>query len=95
MVPATERWTDTGIDLSTDDSVLIEADGTALTRNPAIPLHGPRLCRAAGDATKSSARPASSWVVRPALVALPGSIPIVVTGINLLVTGKLIPARVG
>jgi len=28
VVPATEQWTDTGIDLSIDDGVLIEADGT-------------------------------------------------------------------
>jgi len=42
VVPATEQWTDTGIDLSIDDSVLIEADGAATPRrNPAIPLHGP------------------------------------------------------
>lgn len=28
VVPGTEQWTDTGIDLSSDDTVLIEADGT-------------------------------------------------------------------
>ena len=42
VVPGTEQWTDTDIDLSIDDTVLIEADGAATsTRNPAIPLHGP------------------------------------------------------
>jgi hypothetical protein len=28
VVPGTEQWTDTGLDLSIDDTVLIEADGT-------------------------------------------------------------------
>jgi hypothetical protein len=40
VVPATERWTDTGIDLSIDDTVLIEADGFL---KPALDeaFHGP------------------------------------------------------
>ena len=42
VVPGTEQWTDTGIDLSTDDTVLIEADGAVTpARNPAIPLNDP------------------------------------------------------
>ena len=42
VVPSTEQWTDTGIDLSIGDTVLIEADGAVTpTRNPVIPLHDP------------------------------------------------------
>ena len=42
VVPGTEQWTDTGIDLSIGDTVLIEADGAVTpTRNPVIPLHDP------------------------------------------------------
>jgi hypothetical protein len=42
VVPAAEQWTDTGIDLSIDDTVLIEADGTITpNRSPAIPPIGP------------------------------------------------------
>ncbi len=42
VVPGTEQWTDTGIDLSIDDTVLIEADGeiTPNTADVAL-LHGP------------------------------------------------------
>ena len=40
VVPGTEQWTDTGIDLSIGDGVLIEADG-AINPASAIPLHGP------------------------------------------------------
>ena len=32
VVPGTEQWTDTGIDLSIDDTVLIEADGAVTPR---------------------------------------------------------------
>jgi len=41
VVPGTEKWTDTGIDLSTDDSVSIEAGGAITPRTPDIPLNGP------------------------------------------------------
>lgn len=41
VVPGTEQWTDTGIDLSIDDSVLIEADGAITPSTPDVPLYGP------------------------------------------------------
>ena len=41
VVPGTEQWTDTGIDLSIDDTVLIEADGAITPSTPDVPLHGP------------------------------------------------------
>jgi hypothetical protein len=41
VVPATEQWTDTGIDLSIDDAVLIEADGEITPKAADVPLHGP------------------------------------------------------
>ena len=41
MVPATEQWTDTGIDLSIDDTVLIEADGEITPKAADVPPHGP------------------------------------------------------
>jgi hypothetical protein len=53
VVPGTEQWTDTGIDLSIDDTVSIEADGEitpqapppaisgAQNLTPEVPLHGP------------------------------------------------------
>ena len=40
VVPGTDQWTDTGINLSIDDTVLIEADGE-ITPASGIPLHGP------------------------------------------------------
>ena len=42
VVPGTEQWTDTGIDLSIDDTLLIEADGevTPSTADLGL-LHGP------------------------------------------------------
>lgn len=41
VVPGTEQWTDTGIDLSIDDTVLIEADGAITPSTPDIPLNDP------------------------------------------------------
>ena len=41
VVPGTEQWTDTDIDLSIDDTVLIEADGAITPSTPDVPLHGP------------------------------------------------------
>ena len=41
VVPGTEQWTDTGIDLSNDDTVSIEADGAITPSTPDVPLHGP------------------------------------------------------
>jgi hypothetical protein len=41
VVPGTEQWTDTGIDLSIDDMVSIEADGEITPSTPHVPLHGP------------------------------------------------------
>jgi hypothetical protein len=41
VVPGTEQWTDTGIDLSIGDSVLIEADGAITPSKGDVPLHGP------------------------------------------------------
>jgi hypothetical protein len=41
VVPGTEQWTDTGIDLSIDDTVLIEADGAITPSDPYQPLNGP------------------------------------------------------
>jgi hypothetical protein len=41
VVPGTEQWTDTGIDLSIDDEVLIEADGEITPSDPDVPLYGP------------------------------------------------------
>ena len=41
VVPGTEQWTDTGIDLSIDDRVLIEADGAITPSTPDVPLYGP------------------------------------------------------
>ena len=41
MVPGTEQWTDTGINLSIDDTVLIEADGAVTPSTPNEPLIGP------------------------------------------------------
>ena len=41
VVPSTEQWTDTGIELSIDDTVLIEADGEATPRKADVALHGP------------------------------------------------------
>jgi len=41
VVPGTEQWTDTGIDLSINDTVLIEADGTITPSTGNVPLNGP------------------------------------------------------
>jgi hypothetical protein len=43
VVPGTEQWTDTGIDLSIDDTVLIEADGavTPSETSSVIPVNDP------------------------------------------------------
>jgi hypothetical protein len=41
VVPGTEQWTDTGIDLSIGDKVLIEADGTVNPAAPNFPVNGP------------------------------------------------------
>jgi hypothetical protein len=41
VVPGTEQWTDTGIDLSIDDTVSIEADGEITPSMPDVPLNGP------------------------------------------------------
>jgi hypothetical protein len=41
VVPGTEQWTDTGIELSIDDTVLIEADGEITPRKADVALHGP------------------------------------------------------
>jgi hypothetical protein len=41
VVPAAEQWTDTGIDLSIDDTVLIEADGAITPSDPDVPLNDP------------------------------------------------------
>ncbi|MGK2930379.1 MAG: hypothetical protein ACSLFO_12460 [Acidimicrobiales bacterium] len=41
VVPGTEQWTDTGIDLGVDDSVLIVADGSITPSAPDFPLNGP------------------------------------------------------
>jgi hypothetical protein len=41
VVPGTEQWTDTGIDLSIDDTVLIEADGAVTPSELDVPLNGP------------------------------------------------------
>ena len=41
VVPGTEQWTDTGIDLSVDDRVLIEADGAITPSKGDVPLYGP------------------------------------------------------
>jgi len=41
VVPGTEQWTDTGIDLSIDDTVLIEADGAITPSTSSEPLYGP------------------------------------------------------
>ncbi|MEN8238932.1 MAG: hypothetical protein ABFR53_07000 [Actinomycetota bacterium] len=41
VVPGTEQWTDTGIDLSVDDTVLIEADGEVTPSTPNVPFYGP------------------------------------------------------
>ncbi len=41
VVPGTEQWTDTGIDLSIDDTMSIEADGTITPATPDVPHHGP------------------------------------------------------
>ncbi len=41
VVPGTEQWTDTGIDLSIHDRVLIEADGAITPSAPWGPLHDP------------------------------------------------------
>ena len=41
VVPGTEQWTDTGIDLSIDDTVLIEADGAVTPSTASEPLYGP------------------------------------------------------
>jgi hypothetical protein len=41
VVPGTKEWTDTGIDLSIGDGVLIEADGAVTPSRRDEPLHGP------------------------------------------------------
>ncbi len=41
VVPGTDQWTDTGIDLSIDDTVLIEAGGEITPSTADVPLHGP------------------------------------------------------
>ena len=41
VVPGTEQWTDTGIDLSIGDGVLIEADGAVTPSTRDEPLFGP------------------------------------------------------
>ena len=41
VVPGAEQWTDTGIDLSIDDTLSIEADGEITPSTPEVPLHGP------------------------------------------------------
>ena len=41
VVPGTEQWTDTGIDLSIDDTISIEADGEITPSTNDVPLHGP------------------------------------------------------
>ncbi|MDH3470156.1 MAG: hypothetical protein OEM94_02445 [Acidimicrobiia bacterium] len=41
VVPGTEQWTDTGIDLSIDDRVLIEADGAITPSTPDVALNDP------------------------------------------------------
>ena len=41
VVPGTDQWTDTGIDLSIDDRVLIEADGAVTPSTADVPLYGP------------------------------------------------------
>lgn len=41
VVPGTEQWTDTGINLNVGDTVLIEADGEITPSDPDVPLHGP------------------------------------------------------
>lgn len=41
VVPGTDQWTDTGIDLSIDDTVLIEADGEITPATSTVSLHGP------------------------------------------------------
>lgn len=41
VVPGTEQWTDTGVDLSIGDTVLIEADGAVTPAENNEPLYGP------------------------------------------------------
>ena len=41
VVPGTDQWTDTGIDLKIDDTVSIEADGEVTPSAGGVPLHGP------------------------------------------------------
>lgn len=41
VVAGTEAWADTGIELSIDDTVLIEADGEITPSTPDVALHGP------------------------------------------------------
>ena len=41
VVPGTDQWTDTGIDLKIDDTVSIEADGEITPSVAGVPLHGP------------------------------------------------------
>lgn len=41
VVPGTEQWTDTGIDLSIDDTVAIEADGEITPSTPDVPANDP------------------------------------------------------
>ncbi len=41
VVPGTEQWTDTGIDLSIDDTLLVEADGEITPATPDVAHHGP------------------------------------------------------
>lgn len=41
VVPGTEQWTDTGIDLSIDDTLSIEADGEITPSTPNHPFNGP------------------------------------------------------
>ena len=41
VVPGTEQWTDTGVDLSINDTVLIEADGTITPDKYNEALYGP------------------------------------------------------
>ena len=41
VVPGTEQWTDTGIDLNIDDTVLIEADGAITPKAVNEPLNDP------------------------------------------------------
>lgn len=41
VVPGTAQWTDTGIDLSIDDTLSIEADGEITPSTPDVALNGP------------------------------------------------------